>query len=151
MKTLLFVCLASLTAVADTPKGDPILTIDHDAVSGAKKPTTVTKLYADGSWTLAETTAEGKAGRTASGKLDKDDIARIKTALDAAPWKVTHPTAHCMAMAQTFTVFTAGKNTFTEKLCGTELLDDKTLAALDDADKALTTAAAAADPPCCKK
>jgi hypothetical protein len=133
------------------PSGDPILAIEHDVVAGVKQPTTATKLYANGAWTLAETDADGKPGRSASGCLAKDEVTRIKTALDGAPWKITHPKAHCMAMAQTFTVFSAGTNKFTEKLCGTDILDDKTKAALDDADKTLGAAAASATPPCCKK
>ena len=148
MKTIFAAVFALWTSAhADTastckPSGDAMLSIEHAVVSGVKKPTNVTKLYASGAWTFAETDADGKAGRTASGCLGKDDVAKIKTALDGGAWKITHPKAHCMAMAQTFTVFTAGAHTFTEKLCGNDLLDEATQKALDDADKLLASAAA---------
>ena len=116
----------------------PVLTIQHAVVAGVKKPTTTTRLYAGGRWTYEETDPDGKQTKSTNGTLGKDETDKIVKALDAAPWTITHPRMHCNAMAQTYTVFTAGNHTFTEKLCGTDILDDKTKAALDDADKQLS-------------
>jgi hypothetical protein len=134
-------------------KGDPLLVIDHKVVANVKKDTTTTKVYASGAWTFEERDSDGKVLKTNTGCLAKADLAKV-TALDGAPWKVTHPRMHCMAMAQEYTVFTVGAHSFTQKICGDDTLDDKTAAALADAEKAVeaqATAPAQQNPPCCKK
>jgi hypothetical protein len=128
------------------------LEIDHDAVAGAKLPTSQTKLFDTGGWTFSEILGDGKPGRSLSGCLAKADLAKLK-AVEDAPWKITHPRIHCMAMSQTSTAYRLhGKPDFVSRTCGNDIMDDKTAAALAELEKVADAAVdAATHPPCCKK
>lgn len=138
LAVLVLAAASATSARADTKcaaTGDVAVEIDHDAVSGAKLPTSKTKLFANGAWTFAETTGDGKPGRALTGCLaSKDDLAKVE-AVETAPWTITHPRAHCMVVTQTSIAFhVKGKADFVQKTCSDSLVDDKTAAAL----KALT-------------
>jgi hypothetical protein len=132
--------------------GPVALEIDHDAVAGSKLPTSQTKIFDTGAWTFAETLGDGKPGRSLSGCFAKADVAKLK-AVEDAPWKITHPQIHCMAMSQTSTAYRLhGKPDYVARTCGNDIMDDKTLAALGDLEKlADTSVEGASHPPCCKK
>ena len=171
MRTLLLATLVAASSASATPNpptppgpptdntprvtckasGDPIVVIDHGAIAGAKEVTSVTKLFASGAWSFAETTAEGKPGRAASGCLAKDKLATVDDAIKAGTWTITHPKMHCMAMATTFVDYVIGKTKFTQKTCGTDILDDKSSAALAEITKVLDAATAPPKVLCCKQ
>ena len=131
-------------AAACATTGDVAVEIDHDAIAGAKLPTSITKLYDTGGWTFVETLGDGKPGRSLSGCLAKDDLAKL-TAVEASPWKVTRAHIHCMAMSQTSTAYHVnGKADYVKRTCGEASLDDKSSAALADLQKASDAAVDAA-------
>jgi hypothetical protein len=139
-----------------TTTGTPAFEVDHDAVAGAKLTTSKTKMWDDGGWTFVETLGDGKPGRSLSGCILKSDLDKLKVALDA-PWTLSHPRIHCMAMMQTYTTYHAkGKTDFVARTCGNDIVDDKTSAALTDLEKQLSDTVDAATAtqqramPCCK-
>nr|HEX4313501.1 hypothetical protein [Kofleriaceae bacterium] len=149
--SLIAIAAAASVAHADTPcaaTGDVAVEIDHDATAASKLATSKVKLYDSGAWSFDETTGDGKPGRKLTGCLAKADLAKL-AAVQAAPWTITHPRAHCMTVGQTSTAFhLKGKPDFVQKTCPSDLMDDKTTAALADLVK-LTDAqvAAATHPP----
>jgi hypothetical protein len=138
-----------------TTTGTPAFEVDHDAVAGAKLTTSKTKMWDDGGWTFVETLGDGKQGRSLSGCILKSELDKLKAVLDA-PWTISHPRIHCMAMRQTYTTYHArGKSDFVARTCGNDIVDDKTSAALADLEKQLADVVDAAtamqhNPPCCK-
>jgi hypothetical protein len=124
--------------------GKVIFQIDLRVEPGAKAPTSTTKVFASGGWTRDEADAEGKAAAQRTGCLAKADVKQIE-ALAGAPWKVSKAQFHCMAVSSSFTVYQVdGKTVFTDKLCNSEALDDKSRARLDAAIKLVDGAVKAA-------
>ncbi len=124
--------------------------IDHDAVAGAKLPTSQTKIYDSGAWAFSETLGDGKPGRQLNGCFAKADL-KLK-AVEDSPWAVQRHRIHCMAMSQTSTAYRLkGKPDYVSRTCG-DPMDDNTAAALQDLDKLARAAvdAASQTPPCCK-
>ena len=116
------------------PGGNVVFEIDHRVMPGAKLATSTVKLFGNGAWTRAETSAEGQALAPTSGCLGKLEARHIASELRSAPWKVTTARVHCMAMSATFTEYQVdGKLVFTQKLCSGQSLDDKSRAALEAA------------------
>jgi hypothetical protein len=155
LASVLLAC-ASAAAAPDSPApparradacrttGKVIFQIDQRVEPGAKLPTSTTKVFASGGWTRDETDAEGKAAAQRTGCLAKPDVKQVE-ALAGAPWKVTKAEFHCMAMSPQFTVYQVdGKTVFTDKLCNSESLDDKSRAKLDAAVKLVDGAVKAA-------
>jgi hypothetical protein len=111
--------------------GDVLFQIDRTAIPGAKLPTSVTKIYDNGAWTIAETNPDGSAGGTKAGCFDAATKARVTDDLKA-PWTVIVPRIRCRAMAQTFVNYSLrGKGVFVREVCGNSL-DDVSAKKLDD-------------------
>jgi hypothetical protein len=116
------------------PEGATLFQIDQRAEPDAKQPTSTTKVFANGAWTLDETDADGKAAAQRAGCFAKGELKKLETTLAGAPWKITVSDITCKAMSSTFTVFHVnGKEVFTKRLCGRESLDDKSRTKLDSA------------------
>jgi hypothetical protein len=133
MKLALLATLALATpAFADPCKteGTPLVVIDHQAL--AKQPTSITTLFAGGGWTITGKDAAGKPTATRKGCLDKAALAKVEADVKA-PWTVTQKRINCKLAATTWTVDSVnGKEVFTERVCGRDVLDEKSAAALAD-------------------
>ena len=87
-----------------------------------------TSIYRDGSWTR-DLHPNGKLATSPSAHeqrcLGKDVAAKVQADIKAAPWTISHP-IHCMAMTSARTIVKInGKVVFTERMCNSEALDDK--------------------------
>ncbi|HSR96677.1 MAG TPA: hypothetical protein VLM79_06470 [Kofleriaceae bacterium] len=146
LAALSLACAPSATAAPDKPaaparaadacrpEGKVTFEIDHRVDPGAKLPTSIAKVFANGAWTRDETDADGKALPQRIGCLSTADAKQLDTALAGATWKVTKAQFHCMAMTPQFTVYQVrGKTVFTDRLCSGESLDEKSRAKLDAA------------------
>ena len=134
---------ASAAAAPCPESGAPILEIDRAAVPNSHQPTWQTRLYASGGWTTIRVDGSGKAQAPASGCLEPAALAKVRAALEAAPWKVTHNRFHCMAMAVTYTVYKVdGKQVWKDILCNPDSLDAASQKAIAELQGSLKTAKA---------
>ena len=102
--------------------GTPIFEVDDmvDKSSTEKVTEKQTQLYASGAWTITTDT-------TRTGCLDKQRMTEIRDHLQQMPWKISHPRIRCMAISEKFTVYKIdGQTKFTQRVCGPDVLDDKT-------------------------
>ena len=135
--------IVKLVAEATTPpsckpEGDVVFERAKKANAGAKVQTSTTRVYATGAWTFAEREADGSAGTTKSGCVDKDTLARLADDVKTAPWTVTIPRVRCMARSQTFVEYSAhGKTLFEQQVCG-KTLDQDSANKLADIEAVLT-------------
>ena len=71
---------------------------------------------------------------TRRGCMDSGALTKLRTALDGAPWKTTKPDNVCEILIITRTEYrVGGRHVWTELGCASDLLDDKSKAALDTA------------------
>ena len=135
MKLALVGILVATTAPAFAdpckPGGTPLFTVDHQGV--ANQPTSITTVLTTGAWTVAGKDATGKATAAKAGCLAKPELARLEKLIAGVPWTVTTKRINCKLAATTWMVDSIkGKEVFTERVCGRDILDDKSAAALVD-------------------
>ncbi len=159
MKALLLVLLACTPAVAQPKpaparpvpepkplvpacevKGTPVFEIVREDTTQPKWRESA-KLYETGAWQFAETTADGKPGKTNKGCVAEAEMKTLKDELAAAKWKITVAKIKCMAMSPKFTLYRAhNKDVFESHVCGGKTLDEASQKAVDDLEKQLAVA-----------
>ncbi len=151
MKALLLVLLACTPAIAQPKpaparpvtepkplvpacevKGTPVFEIVREDSSQPKWRESA-KLYQTGAWQFAETTADGKPGKTNKGCIAEAEMKTLDAELAAAKWKITVAKIKCMAMSPKFTLYRAhGKDVFESHVCGGKTLDEASQKVVDD-------------------
>ncbi len=129
---LLAIVALTAPALADPCKaeGTALFSVDHRALN--QQPTSITAVFASGAWTFVAKDATGKVTADKKGCLDKAQLAKVE-ADTKAPWTVTQKRINCKLVATTWIVDSVnGKEVFTERACGRDMLDDKSAAALAD-------------------
>ncbi len=132
---LALLCLLALStpafadpAPACKAEGVAVFAIDHRAMN--QQPTSITTLFAGGGWTTLAKDGAGKTTTSKKGCLDKAHLAKIEAAVKV-PWTVTQKRINCKLVATTWIVDSVhGKEVFTERACGRDILDEKSAAAL---------------------
>lgn len=135
---------ARVAAADCKAEGEVLFHVTHDHIASAKQPVIDTVLYANGAWTFTNTNEDGVVSRTAHGCLKKSDLAAIAKEIDAVPWKIEERKVRCMAMAQTFTRYAihGTKVEYKKRMCGEQMLDDKSSKVLDEVEKKLDSVTA---------
>jgi hypothetical protein len=144
----LVACGTSQDVVATTPSskpvasaqpatcdgGDIILQIDRKSIHRSPDPTVSSiTIRSSGAWTFDDLD-DDKLVRKQGGCLAAADVAKMRTALDAAPWQLTHPVAVCEIAIVVRTEYRVnGRHVWTAMGCAGASLDDKSQAALDSA------------------
>lgn len=132
MKLALLTILAlTPSALADPCKADgtALVSVDHRATN---QPTSITNVFAGGAWTFTAKDAAGKVTAEKHGCLDKAQLDKVE-ADTKVPWTVTQKRINCKLVATTWIVDSVnGKEVFTERACGRDMLDEKSAAALAD-------------------
>ena len=94
--------------------------------SEADKPTTTTKIFDSGAWTVASDVG------TERGCFDRKELRAIRRAVQRAPWQITSSPIACFAYDPDFTEYLVhGRLRFTERMCSGKTADFKTLQAIE--------------------
>jgi hypothetical protein len=148
LASVLTLSLTASVAAADAPAackptGDVSFEIDHTI---SKPQTTTLKIYANGAWTYESTDKNGAAGPSGGSCLDPKTSTEVNDLVKSATWNAT-PVIHCMARnAESTTYVSNGKKLFTEMMCNSVKLDDKSAKALDRLKAIAATLQPAAKP-----
>jgi hypothetical protein len=130
---LAIVVATAAPAFADPckPGGTPLFTIDHQGV--ATQPTSTTTVLTSGAWTITGKDAGGKPTAAKAGCLGQREAGALEKLIASVPWTVTTKRINCKVAATTWMVDSIkGKEVFTERVCGRDVLDDKSAAALTE-------------------
>jgi len=128
--------------------GDIAFEIDRGAVPHTG-PTSQLKIYVAGGWTYSSADKDGVAGLSGQGCLDDKTLAHIRALVASAAWTSTD-VIHCMIASNASTTYLAnGKVLFTDRVCNSQKLDEKSEQALAELNR-ITATLRPAKAPCCK-
>jgi hypothetical protein len=112
-------------AKACQPSAEVLFQIEHKTDTPEHHATSVFRLYSSGYWFFGDKQPGGKPGKQLEGCAATDQLGSITTKLDSVPWTATRSELACMAYSAQFVAYeVAGRHVWTERMCGSEQLDE---------------------------
>jgi hypothetical protein len=125
-----------MMAVCVPASGNVVFEIDTASTGLSPATTTTFKLYANGTWTYAETRDGKVTTGTTSCIFTRDTVKQLHDQLAKAPWKTTMQKYRCMAVSMGYTEYRVdGKLVLHREMCDGLILDAASEKALADANK----------------
>jgi hypothetical protein len=126
------------SAPACPAEGVPLFEVRHR--SDFKESTSTVSIYSSGAWTFQPIDKDGHAGALTTGCFDKATTKTLHQLVEKSPWDVTLARITCKAYSPRSTdYYVHGQLEYTARLCGAQILDEKSRAALEIIEKELAS------------